>query len=127
MLFVHPKQDKDQNKILDNLILFLFSKSVWLQMVWKLKAEFLRRAITHEDRIGTISHLEKRGHSNTLGHGVGGLENTGRSTEKQESDTMQDERQCQIIFRHRGMRSITKDLYDRKKNCVGSETWKWQQ
>lgn len=38
------------------ILSLIFSKSVWLQMVWKLKAEFLRRAITHEDRICTESH-----------------------------------------------------------------------
>lgn len=67
---------KDQKKILENSALFLFSNPAWLQMVWNLKAEFLRRAITHGDRIRSLSPLEKRGHSDTLSHEVGGLENT---------------------------------------------------
>lgn len=72
-------------------------------MVWKLKAKFLRRAITHEDRVRTISHLEKRGHSDTLSHGVGGLENMCNNA-----------RRCQIGFRHGGRRTITKNLHGRK-------------
>lgn len=41
----------------------------------------------------------------------------GSNTGKQEPDTMQDDRQSQIIFRHRGMRTITKDLQDIEKLC----------
>lgn len=50
----------------------------------------------------------------------------GSKTEKQEPDTRRDERQCQIMFGHRDMKTITKDLHD-IESCVGSETWKWQQ
>lgn len=88
-------------------------------MVWKLKAEFLRRAITHEDRIRTLRETRLQWHTQSRGrrprkHGQQRKPTRAARYRKSRCWHCEDQRQCKILLRHGEIKIFTKDLHGRK-------------